>query len=306
MFNILLNKTLDKLDDYSHNHGGGSSGSGYTTSRYSSPYTLYSYSPTPSYRVSSSTASSYTTNGPHSSSDDVFLSLKQHCARNYDSICITKRRELHELVAKCERLTIQNRHQTDTCREVLSIYCYVFYNKDLITCFDTTQYDIYVPGKKKFTTVSSTTSTRTTTTSKYVYYSSSTTKPTITTTTTKSTTTTRPTVKVVTTPSTTTSTRASLSGDPFGNGPLTIPTESDGLKHIAKFCLQSREKNVKCDKMLVLLKDKFKTCEKKPKTDTECQSFKMNFCGAFKNFPCCSEVLAGRSCNGKSIRSFLF
>lgn len=42
--------------------------------------------------------------------------------------------------------------------------------------------------------------------------------------------------------------------------------------------------------MLALLKEKFKKCEQQPKTDRDCQSFKIEFCTAFKNFPCCPDV----------------
>ncbi len=41
-----------------------------------------------------------------------------------------------------------------------------------------------------------------------------------------------------------------------------------------------------------MLRDKFKKCEKTPKTDYDCQIFKMNLCGAFPNFPCCVDVIS--------------
>ena len=51
-----------------------------------------------------------------------------------------------------------------------------------------------------------------------------------------------------------------------------------------------------------MLRENFKRCEKSPKTDHECQSFKMNLCGAFPKFACCSDILAGRNCAGSKTR----
>lgn len=42
--------------------------------------------------------------------------------------------------------------------------------------------------------------------------------------------------------------------------------------------------------MLNMLKEKFKECQKMPKTHNECQKFKVNFCAAYTNFPCCPDV----------------
>lgn len=71
---------------------------------------------------------------------------------------------------------------------------------------------------------------------------------------------------------------------------IKIPNNADRLKEIGEFCLKTKTKNTKCDTMLKMLKDRFKTCEKKPKSDNECQSFKINFCTAYNNFPCCPDV----------------
>ena len=62
------------------------------------------------------------------------------------------------------------------------------------------------------------------------------------------------------------------------------------MKEIGNYCLKTKQKEANCENMLKLLKDKFKTCEKKPKTDTDCQTFKFQFCSAYTNFPCCPDV----------------
>ena len=69
-----------------------------------------------------------------------------------------------------------------------------------------------------------------------------------------------------------------------------IPEDATKLKDIGQYCLKIKTKDVNCDKMLSMLKEKFKSCEKMPKTDNECQTFKVNFCTAFKTFPCCPDV----------------
>ena len=42
--------------------------------------------------------------------------------------------------------------------------------------------------------------------------------------------------------------------------------------------------------MLVLLRNKFKDCQSRPKSDGECQEFKTKLCSAFPMFPCCADV----------------
>ena len=69
---------------------------------------------------------------------------------------------MYELVKKCDRLN--NKHkgsELKVCREVLSIYCYVFFSRDLLTCFGT-EYDQYIPGRKYTTDSQSTTTNRNT------------------------------------------------------------------------------------------------------------------------------------------------
>ena len=71
-----------------------------------------------------------------------------HCGRNYDDLCYSKRKEMYDLVQKCEKLKAQSHtNEIKVCREVLSIYCYVYFTRDLLTCFGT-EYDQYIPGKK--------------------------------------------------------------------------------------------------------------------------------------------------------------
>lgn len=62
------------------------------------------------------------------------------------------------------------------------------------------------------------------------------------------------------------------------------------MKKIGQYCLKIKTKDSNCDRALMMLKDKFKKCEKSPKSDADCQTFKMNLCGAFSNFPCCADV----------------
>ncbi len=46
-----------------------------------------------------------------------------------------------------------------------------------------------------------------------------------------------------------------------------------------------------CFKMLNMIREKFKVCQNFPTTHTECQSFKISFCTAYSNFPCCVDVI---------------
>ncbi|CAF0775527.1 unnamed protein product [Brachionus calyciflorus] len=247
------------------------------------------------------------TTPPTKENDDVFYKLKQHCSRAFDRLCLTKKQELNELVRKCERLkTEYNGKQIEACNDVLSIYCYVF--NEVSTCFGN-NYPRYEPGRKLYSTTSPTRSPSTqssiripvivVTSSKS---SSSTTSRQIT----------SPTTTKSTTPSTTKkeiikSTQKSVTVpnsdnfiSPF-DGPVTsIPKSAEKLKQIGNYCLKIKHRDQNCDIMLALLKEKFKICEKKPKTDSDCQIFKIQFCSAFENFPCCPDVLAGRQCNGKS------
>lgn len=158
-------------------------------------------------------------------SDDAFYKLKQHCSINYDKLCSSKKLEIYELVKKCDKLRIENKGKPlDSCRDVLSIYCYVFY--DSFTCLGE-DYDAYVPGRKKFPQ-SSTTSAYSTASSRRIPIviittpkSVITTKST-TTTTTKSTTTTKKTPLTTTTTAKTTPKAVSNSNDlisPF-DGPV--------------------------------------------------------------------------------------
>ncbi len=225
--------------------------------------------------------------------EDIFYKLKQHCDTKYDTLCVSKRREMYDLIEKCDKIKQTGKgtdSQLKSCREVLSIYCYIFPDLGIHRCKNYDQYDAYVPGKIKPITT-------TTTTSKRVPFFYSTPKnipinpvnPVITTTSTNTKSTTR-------SSSTTTSTKKVLvdtanSADPFGNEPVnSIPKSSEKLKQIGNFCLKQKTKHANCEKMLVLLRTKFKTCEKAPKTNADCQSFKMDFCSAFTNFPCCVDV----------------
>lgn len=259
---------------------------------------------------------------PSAAQEDPFYRLKNHCAVTYDQLCSSKKSEMYELVKKCDRLKMETGNQRlEPCREVYSVYCYVFY--DRFTCIGQ-DYDTYIPGRKKYTTSSARPtafSTRgtsgqtikinvitnkpvTTTTRSYVI-TTTTTRPRPTTkavvTTTKPVvTTTKVTTKTTHKPHVTSGGSGVGEVNPFPPGPLQIPNSADKLKEIGDFCVKTKTKEPRCDTMLKLLKDKFKVCEKKPKTDNECQTFKIQFCTAYTNFPCCPDVLAGRTCSGKS------
>lgn len=86
-------------------------------------------------------------------SDDVFYKLKVHCARTFDKLCSTKKQELYDLVKKCDRLTNGYSTPTEACNDVISIYCYVFY--EFSTCYDR-KYKPYQPGQKSISPASST------------------------------------------------------------------------------------------------------------------------------------------------------
>ena len=149
-------------------------------------------------------------------------------------MCISKKKEMYDLIQKCEKLTIQNKGvKPEACKEVLSVYCYVYFSKDTLTCFSS-DYDIYVPGRK-FTPGPSTSTassrrisinvitnspTTSRTTQKYII-----TTPSTTSTTTK--TTTRPTTKPTTTSARQIITTASTKASPVDNGyPFDGPVKS--------------------------------------------------------------------------------
>ena len=51
------------------------------------------------------------------------------------------------------------------------------------------------------------------------------------------------------------------------------------------------KREVNCQKMLDLIKEKFQVCQKISKeNDTDCKKFNQQFCTAFKSFPCCTDV----------------
>lgn len=77
--------------------------------------------------------------------DDVFYKLKAHCSRSYDTLCINKKQELYDLVKRCDAINNGYKQKNAACDEVLSIYCYVFYQ--FSTCYDR-NYKPYQPGQK--------------------------------------------------------------------------------------------------------------------------------------------------------------
>ena len=132
--------------------------------------------------------------------DDPFYKLKKHCLTSYDDLCLSKKKDMLELVNKCESLQSGNK-KVDACSDVLSIYCYVYLTRDLKTCLGKT-YDMYIPGNKKYTPgATPSTTTRTTTTTRRMPIEIPINRPSPTPTSTKSTTTTTTTTKSTSTKS---------------------------------------------------------------------------------------------------------
>ena len=96
---------------------------------------------------------------------DPFYKLKRHCIATYDQMCSTKKKEIKDLVEKCDTITKgKTAPVPDACQDILSIYCYVF-SDDIYTCY-MRDYPLYIPGKKKFT---HSTTSPTTTASTQIY-----------------------------------------------------------------------------------------------------------------------------------------
>lgn len=241
--------------------------------------------------------------------DDPFYKLKKHCLTSYDDLCLSKKKDMLDLVNKCESLQSGNK-KVDACSDVLSIYCYVYLTRDLKTCLGKS-YDMYIPGNKKYTPgATPSTTTRTTTTTRRMPIEIPINRPSPT----PSKPTPPPTKSTMTKSTTTTTTTTTKSSptpmyppikpnvglvSPFDGPVKSIPNDAEKLKKIGNYCLRTKQRDQNCDKMLTLLKEKFKYCEKMPKSNTECQTFKINFCTAYPGFPCCADALAGRTCSGK-------
>jgi len=108
-----------------------------------------SYQPT--YSTRSSYVYSNVSSNTHLIGDDPFYKLKQHCVKNYDNFCREKKNEIYELVKKCK--AIDKKAQPESCKEILSIYCYAFSSHDIFTCYSS-DVQLYIPGAKKYTTAS--------------------------------------------------------------------------------------------------------------------------------------------------------
>lgn len=236
-----------------------------TTTTTESRYVPPKYSTTTRKTYISTTKKSYTSN--EEIAKDPYYKLKVYCDKKYDTFCIKKKQEIRALVEKCDAIKPSKTVVVPkACEDVLSIYCYVYGKYDYSHCY-VKKYTTYQPGKTKITHAPI-----------------------------KTTTTRRPYVPP-------TRKSSSAPGSPFGNGPLTsLPNDAKKLKEIGDYCLKSKGKDQNCDTALNMLKTRFKSCDKASKSDRECTDFKINFCSAFSKFPCCPDILAGRSCSGKSSR----
>lgn len=181
------------------------------------------------------------------------------------------------------------------------MYCYVF-KTDYMIC-SLRKYKPYQPGKTEYPT---TKNFITKSTKKYEPYKPYTYKPyTLSPFTYKTIS-----VEVITRPTTRkpyvttrTTSKYSRNNSPFGSGPITkLPTDSAELKKIGQYCLKQKGADKNCDKALQMLKTRFKQCDRASKSDRQCHDFKIGFCQAFTKFPCCPDILAGRTCSGRSKR----
>jgi len=242
-----------------------------------------------SINVVTSASTKYTPTTPTTAAkneEDPFVLLRTKCSNDpKDDYCVKKRSQMTDLINKCEEIKKQkNVNVPKSCGDIVSIYCFVFSKIDKITCTKIPHSE-YVPIAPPPTTKSQPTISTTSTTTR--------------TTTTKPNTSSTTTVKVFTTSKGSSSYPFELI--PGFKGTITeLPTDSAVLKQIGDYCVRSTIKEKNCDLTLTLIKGKFKECEKKPASDKECQTFKLDFCKAYPKFQCCAEVLAGKPCKSSS------
>ena len=121
--------------------------------------THYYYPPTTTRTTPYYYAKSSTTYSPGNidASNDAFYLLKKTCSQNFDSTCQKHKSEMHDLVVRCIDLKKKSHDgvMVPACKEILSAYCYVFSNVDVITCL-TNDHEVYVPGKRTFITTKTT------------------------------------------------------------------------------------------------------------------------------------------------------
>lgn len=73
-----------------------------------------------------------------------------------------------------------------------------------------------------------------------------------------------------------------------------IPTSADGLKSRGDYCLV-RQGEEKCRLLLNAIKLRYVECSKAPRTDAECQNFKVSLCKAFPKFSPCLNGSASQT-----------
>ncbi len=78
--------------------------------------------------------------------NDAFYKLKKYCRAHDDEFCIRKKTEIYDLVKKCVQIKALKHEEPQACKDIVSIYCYVFLHKDTSFCL-THKYAPYQPGK---------------------------------------------------------------------------------------------------------------------------------------------------------------
>lgn len=181
---------------------------------------------------------------------DPFLSLKTQCDKFMNDECKRRKASIYDLVLKCDGLSTNIANALSACKEIVSVYCYLFSKQDPKTCL-THSHDEYVPNNKPLaTTISTTLSTK----------------------------------KQQNPFNRIPGFDGTLKEVPddkdllkeIGNYCLSISNATN------------RDKN--CDKLLQLMKNTYKNCEDKPLSDKNCQKFKINLCSAFNKFPGCNKI----------------
>jgi hypothetical protein len=84
--------------------------------------------------------------------NDAFYKLKNYCQTNYDDFCIRKKKEIYDLISKCNQIKTAKQEEPQACKDVVSIYCYVFLTRDASVCL-LQSYTTYQPGKYAFNNV---------------------------------------------------------------------------------------------------------------------------------------------------------
>jgi hypothetical protein len=215
--------------------------------------------------------------------------LKAKCEKIRYGLCSSKQKELSNLIsAKCSKFKVKKTDkQKKECRVMLSAYCYIYPQILFSRCLDTDNYDPYVPNAnyttkkaaKKYHTIPIEVINDTPTTTSI--------KPTkISTKTSQSVSKSSISIGAVNIDD------KNTSSDLFDDrSPHSWLKSAEKMKQMRDFCIVQTTKNERCSNMLSMLINKFKTCETASISDSDCQSFKKEFCNAYTSFPCCADVI---------------